>query len=809
MQRLSTLLTTLLLIAACGTTTQVSAPSSSVPPASQRGGAVAGAKAAPAERPWLDATLATPERVEALLSEMSLEEKAAQMISAWRKKPEWIYDSLLNVRLDSMRVHYPHGLGQITRPSDGFGPPGLLTQKQTIDLTNAVQRYFVEETRLGIPVFYHEEALHGFAAKGGTSYPQPIALAGTFDPALVRRVFTEVASEVRSYGAHQVLSPVLDICRDPRWGRVEETYGEDPYLAGEIGKAAVGGFQGGRDYDGADAEHVLATLKHLTGHGVPEGGNNIGPAFLSERYLREVFFYPFKEVIAAEKPGALMASYNEIDGVPSHANTWMLQDVLRGEMGFEGFVVSDYFALRELNHTEQQAAHHVARDEFEAAFLGLRAGVNIELPDADIYPSIPEVVRSGKISEARIDELLRPMLAAKFDFGLFEDPYVELDPVQPKIDAARPLSREVAGKSIVLIQNRNNRLPMAKGQTRIAAIGPNMDRSLLGGYSGQPTYEVSALEGLKEAYGEANVTYAQGAYITTTSGWGNDSVAFPTFEQDEALIEEAVALAQNSDVLVVAIGGNEQTSREAWAKNHLGDRTDLELVGRQNELIDRLAATGKPIVALVFGGRPLALQNVLDKCDAVLQCWYVGQETGGAVADVLTGAVNPSAKLAISFPRSVGHIPAHYGRKPSSRRGYLADSTSSLLPFGYGLSYTSFRVSAPSLSASTIRPDGSVTVTASVTNTGSVAGAEVVQLYLRDLYASVTRPLLELKGFEKVMLQPGETKEVTFQLTPKQLAFYNIDMDFVVEPGEFEVYVGTSSRLGDLKMVSFAVEGEG
>ncbi len=762
------------------------------------------AQAPHADRPWLAPGMPTDARVEALIAAMTLEEKAAQMVSAWRQKPLYIYDDELALKPASMTARFPHGLGQVTRPSDGFGPVGLLSQKQTIDLTNAIQRHFVERTRLGIPTFFHEEALHGFAARGATSYPQPIALAGTFDPALVREVFTEVASEVRAYGAHQVLSPVLDVCRDPRWGRVEETYGEDPYLAGEIGKASVGGFQGGRDWTGRDSNHVMATLKHLTGHGVPEGGNNIGPAFISERYLREVFMYPFKEVIATEKPVSLMASYNEVDGIPSHANVWMLRDVLRGEMGFEGYVVSDYFALRELNESAAQASHHVAKDAYEATVLGLRAGVNIELPDADVYPSIVQVVRDGKVAESVVDSLLRPMLKAKFDMGLFENPYKSYVDIQPTVDAARPLARRAATQSMVLLQNRGGRLPLS-GTPSVAAIGPNMDRSLLGGYSGEPTYEESVLAGLRAAMGADRVSYAQGCYITTTSGWGNDSVGFATPEQDEALIEEAVAVAKTQDIIIVAIGGNEQTSREAWATNHLGDRTSLELIGRQNELIDRLAATGKPIVALVFGGRPLALQHVLDKCDAVIQCWYLGQETGGAVADVLTGVANPSGKLAISFPRSVGHIPAHYGRKPSARRGYLADSTSALFPFGYGLSYTSFSVSAPTLSASTIGRDGSVAIAARVTNTGKVAGAEVVQLYIRDLYSSVTRPVLELKGFERVELAPGESTVVNFELSPRHLAFYDVDMAFVVEPGAFEVYVGTSSRYGDLKKVSFEV----
>ncbi len=759
------------------------------------------AKALAASRTWMVQGLSTDARVEALLKEMSLEEKVAQMISVWQIKPNVLYKEDLSLRTDSLRALYPHGLGQVTRPSDAFGG---LTQQQSIDLTNRLQKHFVDNTRLGIPVIYHEESLHGFAGKGGTSYPQPIALAGTFNPELVRRIYTEVAAEVRGFGAHQVLAPVVDICRDPRWGRVEETYGEDPYLAGEMGKAAVGGYQGTRDFDGRDSNRVISTLKHMTGHGVPEGGNNIGPAFLSERYLREVFLYPFKEVIEVEKPGSLMASYNEIDGVPSHANVWMLRDVLRGEMGFKGFVVSDYFALDELGQKASTTGHRLARNNEEASILALRAGINIELPDAAIYPAIASVVKKGLVAEATLDTLLRPMLAAKFELGLFEKPYRSYVSNAGRLSSNRLLAREVAQQSMVLLQNRGNRLPLS-GPLKIAAIGPNMDRSMLGGYSGVPTYEESALQGLKQAFGAANVSYGLGAYITTTSGWGNDSVAFSTPAMDEPLMQEAVKLAQSSDVIVVAIGGNEQESREAWGITHLGDRTSLELIGRQNELIDRLAATGKPIVALVFGGRPLAIQNVLDKCDAVVQCWYLGQETGGAVADVLTGKVSPSGKLAISMPRSAGHIPAHYSRKPSARRGYLADSTSALFPFGYGLSYSSFSVSEPVLSKSTITSNESVSVRVTVTNTGKVAAAEVVQLYIRDEYASVTRPTLELKGFQRVQLNPGESKQVELQLSPKQLAFYDINMDFVVEPGEFTISVGTSSRKQDLKAVVLTV----
>ena len=750
---------------------------------------------------YKDTTASIDDRLNDLIGYMTVEEKVAQMLCIWQVKGEQLTNEDNSLKVDSLRKNFPYGMGQVARPSDANGGLGA---KENAELCNRIQQYFMENTRLGIPVTFHEECLHGFAAKDGTSFPQPIALAGTFNPELVDEIFTLTAKEARLRGAHQALSPVLDICRDPRWGRVEETYGEDPYLAGEIGKAAVRGFQGDRDY--ANNEHLMATLKHLTGHGVPEGGNNISPAQISERVLREVFLYPFKEVIAAEKPMSVMASYNEIDGVPSHASKYMLQEMLRDDMGFEGYVVSDYFAIRELNERDGTASHHLARNAKEAAKLAIEAGVNIELPDPDCYPSLVELVTEGSVPESRLDEMIRPMLRAKFDMGIFDNPFV--DPEKAAAfsgrEANRELARRAASEAIVLLQNNNNRLPMAAGK-RIAVIGPNADRSLLGGYSGMPTYEESVLEGIKAAYGERNVRYAPGCYITTTEGWANDSVGFATPEQDRSMIAEAVRTARSSDVIVLAIGGNEQTSREAWATGHLGDRTNLKLLGAQDQLVDALAATGKPIVALVFGGRPLNIQNVLDKCDAVLQCWYLGQETGGGVADVLTGKVNPGAKLAISMPRSAGHIPAYYAHKPSDRRGYLGDDVSALFPFGYGGSYTTFEVAAPTLADASIGLDGSTTVSVTVTNTGNRAGAEVVQLYIRDLYSSVTRPVRELRGFEKVMLEPGASETVTFDITPKHLQFYDINKALVVEPGTFEIYVGTSSRLEDLQRVNLEV----
>ncbi|MEL6559993.1 MAG: glycoside hydrolase family 3 N-terminal domain-containing protein [Bacteroidota bacterium] len=744
------------------------------------------------------------ERVEHLLSIMTLDEKLAQMECVWNTKSMLLNEDF-SFNPDSAGVNFPNGIGQIGRPSDVNG--GLLPE-ETAKLTNAIQRYFIEESRLGIPVVFHEECLHGHAGKDATSFPQPIGLAATFDTDLVERLYRMTALEARSIGAHQALTPVVDVAREPRWGRVEETYGEDPHLAAAIGTAAVKGFQG--DGDLSKRTSLVATLKHLSGHGQPESGMNISPANYSERVIREIFLHPFKEIVKNGGALSLMASYNEIDGVPSHASRWLLRDVLRKEWGFEGYVVSDYYALRELNDRQGLFGHGVASNTEEAAELAVEAGVNIELPERDVYhESLKSLIEKGVVTEKQIDDLVGSMLAVKFRLGLFENPYVDPGKAKEVVgnEKHRELALEAARKAITLLQNRNDLAPFDKQKIKkIAVIGPNADRVLLGGYSGEPKYKVTVLEGVRQRVGgQMEILYAEGCKITTTSGWTEDEVLLNDPADDRKLIAEAVKVARQADVVLLAIGGNEQTSREAWASAHMGDRTDLQLVGLQDELINALAKTGKPIAAFVFNGRPLAFTNLIEKVDAVFECWYLGQEAGLAVADVLFGDFNPSGKLPISIPRSVGHIPAYYNYKPSARRGYLFDDVSALFPFGYGLSYTTFEISDIVLSDKEIKADDSSILSVEVTNTGQVKGAEVVQLYVRDRFSSVTRPVKELKGFKKVTLLPGETKKVEFEISFDELAFYDINMDFTVEPGDFELMVGTSSRDEDLKKVVLTV----
>ena len=755
--------------------------------------------------PYRNATLPAAKRVTDLLARMTLEEKAAQMMCVWQKKADTLVDANGNFDLSKAKATFKRrqGLGQVGRPGDaGKGKDA----RGMAELTNAIQKFFMEHSRLGIPVIFHEECLHGHAAIGGTSFPQPIALGATFDPELVEALFTMTAAEARLRGTHQALTPVVDVAREPRWGRVEETYGEDPYLVSRMGIAAVRGFQGDASF--GDKRRVIATLKHFAAHGQPEGGTNCAPANVSLRVLRETFLYPFHEALKQGGAIAVMASYNEIDGVPSHANPWLLRDVLRREWGFQGFVVSDYYAVHELSYRPESHGHFVAKDKKAACALAVNAGVNIELPEPDCYLHLVELVRKGVLQERQLDELVAPMLLWKFQMGLFDDPYVDPEEAERVVgcEANVALALRSARESITLLRNEGNLLPLnPEGIKTIAVIGPNANRSLLGGYSGVPKRDVTVLEGIKARLGKrVKVLHSEGCKITIGGSWQQDEVTASDAEEDRKQIAEAVKVARRADVIVLAIGGNEQTSREAWSPKHLGDRPSLDLVGRQEDLVKAMLATGKPVVAVLFNGRPISINYVSQNVPAILECWYLGQETGHAVAAVLFGDANPGGKLPISIPRSAGHLPAFYNYKPSARRGYLFDEVSPLYAFGYGLSYTTFAIENVRLARQRIRRDGRTQVLAEVTNTGGRAGSEVVQMYVRDKVSSATRPIKELKAFRKIFLQPGETTSVTFDIGPEQLAFYDIHMKYVVEAGEFEIMVGNSSRDIDLQKVTLS-----
>jgi beta-glucosidase len=674
--------------------------------------------------------------------------------------------------------------------------------RQTAEYVNAAQHWAVEHTRLGIPILMHEESLHGYVARGATSFPQAIALASTWDPELVTRVFGVAAREARARGAALVLAPVVDIARDPRWGRIEETYGEDPYLSTQMGLAAIEGFQG-RTLP-LPANKVLVTLKHFTGHGWPENGTNVGPAHIGERELREEFFPPFEAAVKTFPIQSLMASYNEIDGIPSHANSWLLNDVLRREWGYKGAVVSDYYGIREL-----VTRHHLYSDVKDAAERAIKSGVDVETPDPEGYAHLGELVREGRVPMALVDQAVRRVLTLKINAGLFENPYPDVATAQAKTATpdAIALAREAAGKAIVLLKNDRNLLPLDSTSIhRMAVLGTHAKDTPIGGYSDVPAHVVSVLDGITdEAHGRFAVDYSEGVRITEGHCWSCDQVKLTPAAVNRKLIAAAVQTARRADVVVMVLGGNEATGREAWADTHLGDRNSLDLVGQQNDLAKAIFALHKPTIVVLLNGRPLAVNYLAQNANALLEGWYLGQETGHGVADVLFGKVNPGGKLPVTIPRSAGQLPVFYNHKPTSRRGYLFDTTAPLYPFGYGLSYTSFDVSAPRVLTPTIAANQPARIVVDVANTGSRTGDEVVQLYIHDDEASVTRPVIELRRFQRVTLRPGQRRTITFELTPDDLALWNPDMNKVVEPGTFTISAGPNSV--DLKTAKLTVTG--
>ncbi len=758
--------------------------------------------------PYNDRSLPVPARIEDLLARMSLEEKVAQLVCVGEIKPR-VLDAQLELDPEKLTRLHPNGLGQYARPSDarGGGSPRVFPgrdPRRTVAHTNAIQRWSLTKTRLGIPVLFHEEGLHGYMAVGATSFPQAIALASSWDPDLLRAVNSVTAREIRARGVHMVLSPVVDVARDPRWGRIEETFGEDPHLVSELGVAAVEGLQGARGSgDTLSADKVFATLKHLTGHGQPESGTNVGPAPVSERELRSVFFPPFEEILRRTDIRAVMASYNEIDGIPSHGNGWLLNAVLRQEWGFQGAVVSDYAGIDQLI-----SVHHVAKDVREAALRALHAGVDADLPDGASYGTLVNAVRSGVVSEEVIDRAVRRMLGIKFHAGLFEQPYADAAAAERATNTseARALALRAAERSVILLKN-DGMLPLDVNALKsLAVIGPNAAVARLGGYYGQPPHSVSILEGIRSRVGQRiDVRYAEGVQITQNDDWWADEVKLADAAENRKRIATAVDVARDADAIILVIGDTEQTSREAWAAYHLGDRSSLDLVGEQQELADALLSLGKPVAVVLINGRPLAVNVVAAKANALVEGWYLGEQGGAAMARILFGDVNPGGKLPVTIPQSVGQLPMFYNSKPSARRGYLFGTVEPLFPFGFGLSYTQFEMSAPRLSATRIGLQGSVQVSVDVRNTGSRAGDETVQVYVRDDVSSVTRPIKELKAFRRITLAPGEQRTVTFALDSHAFRMWNADMKRAVEPGTFTIMAGPSSS--SLKSASLVLEG--
>ncbi len=653
---------------------------------------------------------------------------------------------------------------------------------------NGLQRYAVEKTRLGIPQIFQDEALHGYTAKGATSFPQAIALGSTWDPELLERVFTVAADEAASAGINQVFAPVLNLARDPRWGRTEETYGEDPYLSAQLGVAAIRGLQG-ENYR-IDRHHVLATAKHFAALGEPWGGRNTAPANYAERVLRETFLPMFRAAVGQAHVGSVMAAYCEINGgIPCHINHWLLTEVLRGEWGFRGYVTSDGAGLEMLVNT-----HHIAADDAGAARMALRAGVDYDRSAGTVYSTLLSQVRAGQVPESEVDRAVSRILEAKFRLGLFENPCVDPSYAERITNSAphRRLALEAAQKAIILLKNESNLLPLdLKKFKTIAVIGGDAATVHLGGYS-RPVEpgDVSLLEGIRHRVGSsARVVYAEGCEITTGV---RGHVALPNRKTQLQNIRAATELARRADVAILVMGGNEETCHEASVRNP-GDRDSLAMVGLQNRLVRSIIETGTPTVLFLLNGRPLSIDYAAEHAPAILEGWYLGEEGGTAAAQALFGDVNPGGKLPITFPRTVGELPAYYYRKPSADVPYLFAERGPLFPFGHGLSYTTFSFSNLTLSPARIAREGETTASIQVTNTGHRPGDEVVQLYIRDRVSSVTRPVKELKGFERIHLKPGETRSVRFKLTPAELGFYNADMHWIVEPGAFDIMVGSSS----------------
>jgi beta-glucosidase len=747
------------------------------------------------------------DRVRDLLNRMTVEEKVAQLESNWTlpeiagfKMPSPFEGDHLNEAI--VKKMAANGLGTFAQLDEFTGTSGPADPRRGAHKRNLMQGWVLKNTRLGIPIMFHGEALHGAVLPGATSFPAAVALGSTWDPGLLQKMFTTVALESRAAGNTMVLAPVLDLSRDPRYGRVEEMYSEDPFLVARLGTAAVTGLQG---LDNADDrlgdDHVYATLKHFV-HGQPENGTNVGPNDFSERTMRGVFLYPFEQVVKNAHPEAVMPSYNENNGgIPSHANPWLLQDVLRKEWGFAGLTVSDYTAVDEL-----ASRHHIAANAAAAGVLAFNAGVDMELPSPSGFPGLVAAVQAGKVSQQRLDEAVGRVLAAKFRAGLFEHPYVDEARAAKEVgnkDHAK-LVRQVADEAIVLLQNKNKLLPLdaAKYKT-IAVIGPNGKKERLGGYSGIPPFYVSVVDGIQKRAGAGvKVVFAEGCRISEPDTAPNlNSMGVykaPSAEADQKLMQEAIETAKSADLVILALGGNEIVSRESIGNvgpgiSMIGDSDTIELPGRQNELVGEIAKLNKPMVAVLLNGKAYAIEELASKVPAIVEGWYLGQETGNALADVLFGDVNPSGHLPVSIARNVGQLPVYYYKTPAARRGYIFHENSPLFPFGWGLSYSTFSYTNLTVDRAKIAASETAKVSVNVTNTGSRAGDQVVQLYVHHPLSSIVQPVIALRGFKRVHLEPGASTTVSFEVGPDQLSILDARMQKTVEAGAVDILVGSSS----------------
>ena len=743
------------------------------------------------------------ERVRDLLVRMTLEEKVAQLQSGVNMPAFGPQASALfkkdQLNEEMVKQSLGNGLGTYAF-LDEFMSMNAGGPKEGVEKRNLLQTWVMKNTRLGIPIMFHGEALHGSAVKGATSFPQAIALGSTWDPDLLKEMFTAVAQEARATGNTLVLAPVLDLSRDPRYGRVEEMYSEDPYLVGQLGLAAVHGLQG--DPKALDQDHVFATAKHFI-HGQPENGTNVGPNDFSERTMRSVFLYPFQQVVEKGQIEAVMPSYNENNGgIPSHENQWLLKQILRREWGFTGLTVSDYFAVEQLNTLQ-----HVAIDKPAAGVLALNSGVDMELPSPSGYTDLAAAVRQGKVATKDLDAAVARVLTAKFRAGLFEHPYSDPQRAVEVVGSKQhgEFARKVADESIVLLKNKDNALPLDPAKIKtLAVIGPNANKKRLGTYSSTPPYYVTVLDGIRARVGTGTkVVYAEGCQISQSDNAPNLNAIFaykaPSEEADRKLIKEAIDIAGSADAIVLVLGGNETVSRESigdmgptMAPSY-GDSDTLELPGRQNELVSEIVKLGKPVVAVMLNGRPYSIEKLVQQVPAIVEGWYLGQETGNAIAGVLFGDVNPSGHLPVTIARNVGQLPVYYYKTPAARRGYVFGENTPLFPFGFGLSYTTFSFGKPSVDREKISAKEKANVSVLVTNTGTRSGDEVVQMYVHHPVSSVVQPVIALHGFKRVHLEAGKSATVKFEVGPDELSILDAQMKRTVEPGLVDVLIGPSS----------------
>ncbi|MFA8436878.1 MAG: glycoside hydrolase family 3 N-terminal domain-containing protein [Marinifilaceae bacterium] len=745
------------------------------------------------EPKYLNAKLPVEQRVEDLLGRMTLEEKVAQMCQyvgpEHIREAEKVMTEKDLTNSDDMG-YYPglscSQLEEMTRK----GLVGSFLHVKNPEEANHLQKLAME-SRLKIPLLIGIDAIHGNGLNvGATVYPTPIGMASTWEPALIERSARETALEMRAMGAQWAFTPNVDIARDARWGRVGETFGEDPHLVSEMGVAMIKGFQG-EDFTGEDK--AIACAKHLIAGSEPVNGLNAAPMDVSERTLREVYLPSYQAAIDAGV-FSMMAAHNELNGVPCHSNKYIMTDILRNEMGFDGFYVSDWMDIERL--VDQ---HFVAENEKEACFLSVDAGMDMHMHGPRFHGPVKELVEEERLSEERINQSVRKILEAKFRLGLFENPFVDIKKGKETIFAKghQSTALDMARKSVVLLKNEGT-LPLKnKKYRKILVTGPNANnQTIMGDWSAlQPEEKVTTIyEGLKkEAPANCQVNFYDCGEVL--------------LKMEDEKIAKAARLAKSHDLTVVVVGEN--SMRYNWDEKTCGENTDrsnIQLPGKQQELVKALYKSGKPLVVVLVNGRPLGTEWIADNVPALLEAWEPGSFGGQAIAEIIYGKVNPSGKLPISIPRNVGQIQTIYNHKPSQYfHKYKNDKSSALFDFGYGLSYTDFEYSNLTIEKVCIHKEESVKVKVMVSNTGKVAGDEIIQLYVRDEYSSVTRPVKELKAFKKLNLDPGESQTVEFVITPKMLEFYNIQMQKVVEPGTFKIMVGGSSRDEDLQMVRLKV----